>query len=77
MQISLLAFGQVAGITGDNFSISEQVTDTDGLKALLQNRYPALGHIKYALAVNKKLVHENTSLNGDVTIALLPPFSGG
>lgn len=77
MQINLLAFGQVAGVTGSNFFLNENVTDTDSLQVVLHNKYPALEGMKYALAVNKQMVHENTALDGDVTIALLPPFSGG
>ena len=77
MQINLLAFGQVASVTGNNFSLNENVADTNDLMAVLQNKYPALAGMKYALAVNKKMIHENTALSDNVTIALLPPFSGG
>jgi len=32
---------------------------------------------KYAIALNKKIIKENTILSGDNNIAFLPPFSGG
>ena len=77
MQIKFLAFGQVATITGNSFELNESVADTDSLKSVLHYQYPALNEIKYALAVDKKLVNENMELNENVTVALLPPFSGG
>ncbi len=77
MQITLLAFGQVASVTGNSLLLNEYVADTDSLKAVLQHKYPALAEMKYALAIDKKMVHENMALNGNVTVALLPPFSGG
>jgi sulfur-carrier protein len=33
--------------------------------------------IKYSIAVNKQVIQNNTTLNPDDTVALLPPFSGG
>ncbi len=77
MEINILAFGQVAGVTGANFNLKDEVMDTDNLQILLQQRYPALAGMKYAIAVNKQMVHQNTPIVENTTIALLPPFSGG
>lgn len=77
MKINILAFGQVASVTGNNFSLEENVEDTDSLKNALHQRYPVLSEIKYSIAVDKKIVHENMELKDNVTVALLPPFSGG
>jgi len=33
--------------------------------------------MKYALALNKKLVQSKTEIEGNSTIAIMPPFSGG
>jgi sulfur-carrier protein len=77
MKINILAFGQVAGITGNNVVLEESVSDTEGLKYALHKRYPALGELKYAIAVDKKMIHENVDLSDNATVALLPPFSGG
>jgi len=43
----------------------------------LKNEFPGLLNTKYALAVNKQVIHQNTSLSNDDTVAILPPFSGG
>ncbi len=79
MQITVLAFGQVAGVIGNSLQFNQHVDDTDSLKKILQHKYPSLAEMKYSLAIDKKLIHENTALNGNgnVTVALLPPFSGG
>lgn len=77
MQIKILAFGQVAGVTGNILMLEESIKDTESLKSILHQRYPALRDMKYSLAVDKKMVYENTELKGNVTVALLPPFSGG
>ena len=77
MKLNILAFGQVASVTGNNVVLEEDVTDTDGLQTFLHSRYPVLSEIKYSIAVDKKMVHENAELEENATIALLPPFSGG
>jgi molybdopterin converting factor small subunit len=77
MKIYLLAFGQIAEITGkSNWEISE-VKDTNSLIKELENEFPALFKMKYSIAVNKKVIQENTAITDKDTIALLPPFSGG
>lgn len=76
MQLSILAFGQVAGVTGTNINIAP-VKDTDELLVVLKEQYPPLQNLQFAVAVDKKLVQQNKPLRGDETIALLPPFSGG
>ena len=77
MKINILTFGQVAGITSNNVVLEENVWDTESLKNELHKRYPALSELKYSIAVDKKMVHENVELKENITIALLPPFSGG
>ncbi len=77
MQVKIIIFGQLADITGtDNLSF-ENVKNTDELISRLQTDYPALHKAKFAIAVDKKMVKENTALNNNNTVALLPPFSGG
>lgn len=77
MKITLVLFGQLVDITGSTHFAVEGVSDTDSLTQYLHQHYPALATTKYALAVDKKIVHENTTLNNGTTVALLPPFSGG
>jgi molybdopterin synthase sulfur carrier subunit len=76
MALSILAFGQVAEITGNTFSF-DLVADTDALKTALTKFFPALQHVRYTIAVDKNTITGNTILKENSVIALLPPFSGG
>ena len=69
-------FGRLADITGGPISVND-ITDTEGMISALHKKYPALAEIKYLIAVNKQIVTENTNLDSDSIVALLPPFSGG
>jgi len=53
------------------------IKDTNELIKNLEQQFPALSTAHYSIAVNKKIVQENTAFNENDTIALLPPFSGG
>lgn len=75
MQVML--FGQLTDITGSSTIVIDHVADTDSLIQLINERYPAMQQVKYRVAVNKKLVQENTPVSETGMVALLPPFSGG
>ena len=77
MQVHLTLFGQLADITGKAEMILLDIPDTETLIKTLNEMYPSLANVKYAMALNKKVIKENTILSGDNNIALLPPFSGG
>lgn len=77
MSINIITFGQITDITGTKNITVEHVSDTQQLVERLVAAYPALANTKYAIAVDKKIVKENTLLSANNTIALLPPFSGG
>ena len=70
-------FGQLTDITGNSSVTLEAVTDTDALIKQLQLKYPGFSNAKYAVAVNKQVIHHTTALQQDAEVALLPPFSGG
>jgi len=74
--INIMPFGQIAEITGAaTFALT--AVDTDESRHLLASRYPELETRRYAIAVDKVIVKENTVLNPGAVVALLPPFSGG
>lgn len=76
-EVNVLTFGAVADIVGkSNLNLSD-VSTTDELKEKLENDYPALKNISYAIAVNKQMVTASTAIGPNATVALLPPFSGG
>ena len=68
MEIKIISFGQIAEITGKEFML--EATDLDSLKLYLIQKFPELSDRKFAVAVNKKLVQENISLNQNVRIVL-------
>lgn len=77
MKVNVIVFGQLTDITGSSDIILHDVGDTDALIQTLHNIYPALADSKYAIALEKKIIAENTPLTDNNTIGLLPPFSGG
>lgn len=77
MQVTILTFGQITEITGSSKVCLQHITDTDSLQQQLQQQYPQLQQIKYAIAVDKKLISGNTALTEGSIIAVMPPFSGG
>ena len=77
MEINLLSFGQVTDITGKNELKIPDVKNTNELNHFLTKAWPELQSIKYSIAVNKKIVQENTLLHDGDSVAILPPFSGG
>ena len=77
MKINVLTFGVITDITGSSALIINNADSTDCLKEMMEEKYPGLKIIRYAIAVNKQLVQQNTSLDNNATVALLPPFSGG
>jgi len=76
MPVNIIIFGRLADIAGSSLAL-ENVADTNTLVKELHILYPALADAKYLIAVNKKVVNENTSLTENSIVALLPPFSGG
>ncbi|HQE34765.1 molybdopterin synthase sulfur carrier subunit [Flavobacterium alvei] len=77
MEINLLAFGQIVEITGKSAWKMAGIKDTNALIQDLEKQFPHLVKTNYSIAVNKKVIQENTAINENDTIALLPPFSGG
>ena len=76
MEFEVIGFGKIAGITGASLRVSD-VHDIDSLRRKLEFDFPLLKDTKYLVAVNKKMVTENISLENRAVIALMPPFSGG
>jgi sulfur-carrier protein len=77
MTTKILTFGQITDITGISDWNIQDVKTTDEFRKRITELYPALNLIKYTIAVNKNVVHENKDLNDGDIVALLPPLSGG
>ncbi|HJS53984.1 MAG TPA: MoaD/ThiS family protein [Chitinophagaceae bacterium] len=76
MKLKIILFGKLADIAGSSVSVDD-APDTDSLVNALHKDYPAFGNTKYVIAVDKQVIKENTALNKNSMVALLPPFSGG
>jgi sulfur-carrier protein len=76
-KISVLTFGNLSEITGTQRLTIDKVSTTNELKKYLQHHYPKINDVKYAIAVNKKIVDGDTALDPGAEVAILPPFSGG
>jgi molybdopterin synthase sulfur carrier subunit len=75
--MEIKVFGQLVDVFGAEIISTDAVGNVEALKAGLEKRFPALAEKTFVVAVNRKVVHENISLNDKEEIALLPPFSGG
>lgn len=75
--IHIKAFGMVAEKMGKVSLDLENPGSTEALKIKLFEQYPELKSMKFSLAVNKKMVLEDSVLASGAEVALLPPFSGG
>jgi molybdopterin converting factor small subunit len=75
--ITILTFGMVASATGTSAIKAPACEHTHALKEWLFNTYPSLKTMKFSIAVDKKVVHNNTPLTAHSEVALLPPYSGG
>ena len=74
--VKIILFGKLTDIAGSSLAL-KNIADTNRLIEEMHNRYPALAQAKYVIAVDKKVVNENTALTENNIVALLPPFSGG
>ncbi len=75
--MEILFFGSLVDATGLSKINVAEVADTEGLIALLTQKFPSLEHAKYFIAVNSQMIIGNVAIKKDDTIALMPPFSGG
>lgn len=76
-QITLKAFGMIAEKLGADQLRLENPGNSHKLKNELFTKYPELEGLKFNLAINKKMVSEETDIPIGAEVALLPPFSGG
>jgi len=77
MKVEILLFGRLTELLGQSHLQLEDMADTDAVTERLLDQYPALQHISYEIAVNQEVIHGNKPLTDGMTVALMPPFSGG
>ncbi len=74
MEVQL--FGSIAEKAGSDRLQMEARTTAELLRSI-KERIPDLQHMRYALAVDRRIVKDDVVLTGNEEIALLPPFAGG
>ena len=77
MKIKILYFGMTADITGKDYEVIENISDSDSLSTFLFNKYPRLKNISFRIAVNRIVTDSATVFKDGDEAALLPPFAGG
>jgi sulfur-carrier protein len=77
LSLRVLVFGQLAEHTGATVLEMPKAVDTEALRRELERSYPGLAGMKYSIALNKKIVHQNMEITDGDELALMPPFSGG
>lgn len=77
MKVEILLFGQLTEIFGVTHLLLADVADTNAVRNRLEEQFPALKQVKYQVAANQLIIHGNKQLTDGMTVALMPPFSGG
>lgn len=80
MTITVKYFGIIADFTKkkeEEFHLNEAINSIQSLQSHLEKLYPEIKKTAYSLALNQSIINENTLLQSQDEIALLPPFSGG
>lgn len=80
MKIKVLLFGISTDLVGESsldLNLNERATVKD-FKNALQDRYPSMDKLNsYAIAVNESYASDDTILNVNDIVAIIPPVSGG
>lgn len=73
--VKIISFGRLKEILGPDFEAEAE--NTDQLLNKLNEKFPQLKDLKLRIAVNQKIISENTELHNNDVAALMPPYSGG
>jgi molybdopterin synthase sulfur carrier subunit len=79
MRVNVLAFGIAKKIFGTNhITIEFEGSTSEDLKSSLEKQFPLLKQLPtYLLAVNSEYSSNETIINSNDEIAIIPPVSGG
>lgn len=76
-EVKLKVFGKLEDVMGKNELVWSLPIDVRTLKHELENKFPAIRKVQFAISINNKIVSEDVLIKEGDKIALLPPFSGG
>ncbi|MBL7962747.1 MAG: MoaD/ThiS family protein [Flavobacteriales bacterium] len=74
--MEVLLFGMIAEMAGAD-RVKVDASSVHQLRRALADRIPDLDKFSMAIAVDRRIVHEDMPLTGSEEIAVLPPFAGG
>lgn len=77
IKIKVLFFGQLAEQCGVNQLELQNLDSTNDVMDNLKLKFEVLKSNNFQMALDKEIIHENISLSGEHTLALLPPYAGG
>lgn len=79
MRVNVLAFGIAKEILGtSHLAIEFDGNTSEDLKIFLEKQFPRLKQLPtYLLAVNSEYSSNETAVNSNDEIAIIPPVSGG
>lgn len=76
--ITIKYFGAVAEAVRSGSEILHLDENTIAeLRSILEQKYPPIKNLTYVFALNQTIAKEDSRINDDDEIALLPPFAGG
>lgn len=76
-EIKIKFFGMIAEIVNADEIMMNDIYNTDELLQKLYIQYPALKNMKFAISLDRQIIHQNTAVHANSELAILPPFSGG
>jgi len=74
--MEVLLFGMIAEKAGAD-RLTVEAGSTAELRRVLAQRVPGIEGLSHAIAVDRRIVHDDMPLTGSEEIAVLPPFAGG
>jgi molybdopterin converting factor small subunit len=73
---SLIFYGKLKNLCPESMLLPSQISVEDLRKSLIEH-FPQLHGEPFLLAGEKGMLHDSDSLNGNESISIMPPFSGG
>lgn len=77
MEINVLFYGVLAGITGIHRKHYRGINSYQDLRFRIRDDFPGIDYYNFRIAVNNQIVNEDPVLMDNDEVAFIPPFEGG